>query len=203
MTGHSHDVGCIVLAAGGSSRFGESKQLQVIAGETLVHRAVRAAFECGAKFVVLVTGADESEVSSAVSDFDTLVISNNSEWESGLASSLRVGLDAAEAHRPFDGVLVTLADQPLVDADSLKTLVASFDREHRIIASRYAGAIGVPVLIGAEYLSELMQLEGDRGAGPWIRAHHDVVTTIEMPGAAVDVDTPEDFFPFRQASKAE
>ena len=203
MTGDSHDVGCVVLAAGGSSRFGESKQLQVITGETLVHRAVRAAFECGAKFVVLVTGAKRDEVASAVSDFDTLVITNNGEWESGLASSLRAGLEAAEAHRPFDGVLVTLADQPLMDAASLKTLIAPFDREHRIIASRYAGTIGVPVLIGAEYLSELMRLEGDRGAGPWLRAHREAVTSIEMPGAAVDVDTPEDFFPFKRASRVE
>jgi molybdenum cofactor cytidylyltransferase len=168
-----------------------------------VHRAVRAAFECGAKFVVLVTGARRDEVSSAVSDFETLVFTNNSEWESGLASSLRAGLDAAEAHRPFDGVLVTLADQPLVDAASLKKLIAPFDREHRIIASRYAGTIGVPVLIGAEYLSELMDLEGDRGAGPWLRAHRDNLTSIEMPGAAVDVDTPEDFLPFKRASKEE
>ncbi|MEJ7811421.1 MAG: hypothetical protein WKG32_13500, partial [Gemmatimonadaceae bacterium] len=62
----------------------------------------------------------------------------------------------------------------------------------RIVAAEYAGTVGVPAVIGREHLGELLAFTGDGGAGRWLRARGAAVTRVAMPGAALDVDTPED-----------
>ena len=187
----SRDVACIVLAAGGSSRFGASKQLGKLNGETLIHRAVRAAYERELRLVVVVTGADSGKVAAAVSDYDAIVIRNH-DWQSGLASSIVTGLQQFKNLSRVDGVLITLADQPLVDSSSLLKLLSAFDSTHRIVAAGYSDTIGVPVVIGREYVPDLMRLEGDRGAGQWLKSRQQDLTVVSMPEASIDVDTVDD-----------
>jgi CTP:molybdopterin cytidylyltransferase MocA len=89
-------------------------------------------------------------------------------------------------------VLVTLADQPLVDAAALARLLDAFAGGARVVAARYADALGAPALFGREHLPALHALEGDHGAGKWLRAHAALVTAVPMDAAALDVDTPAD-----------
>lgn len=198
-----HDVGCIVLAAGGSRRFGSPKQLKEVNGETLVHRAVRAAAEATVSGIVLVTGAESDAVSAAVLDFDSLVTVFNPEWRTGLASSLRTGLAALVENFHPDGALLTLVDQPLVDSRSIQLLLEAFGSTRRIVASSYEGNIGAPAIIGREFFHDLMKLEGDHGAGPWLRRRVNQVTEVAMSAAALDVDVPADVQRLRRASKEE
>ena len=186
-------IACIVLAAGGSSRFGSAKQLQQLSGEALAHRAVRTAIESDLSPVVLVTGANADEVQAVVSDYDSLLIIRNHEWQAGLASSIAAGLGALEHHSAIDGVMITLADQPLVTSSSLGRLIDAFDAHHRIVASGYNETIGVPVVIGREHMIDLLQLAGDRGAAAWIKERVESVTVVPLPEAAVDIDRPDDF----------
>ena len=90
MTKVAAQVVCIVLAAGGSSRFGSAKQLQRYDGEILVRRAVKAAKESGAAHVILVTGAIAEAVEKSLVDFDSLRIVRNDSWIKGLSSSIAV-----------------------------------------------------------------------------------------------------------------
>jgi CTP:molybdopterin cytidylyltransferase MocA len=89
-------------------------------------------------------------------------------------------------------VLVTLADQPLVDADALRRLIAAFSRERRIVASGYSDTIGVPALFGWEHAPGLAGLTGDVGAGGWLRRRRAEVTCVALGAAALDVDRPAD-----------
>ena len=91
-----------------------------------------------------------------------------------------------------DGALVTLADQAFVDGSALASLIARFDRAHRLVASSYDGVIGVPALFGREFLEELTTLSGDTGAGAWLRARADTVTAVALEKASLDIDTPRD-----------
>lgn len=192
-------IGCIVLAAGGSSRFGRAKQLQIVAGETLANRAARAAVECGLSPVVLVTGAKADAVEASIAEFDSLLIARNDAWQSGLASSIVTGLRALQKYSTPDGVVIAVADQPLVTAPCLARLLDAFDAGHRIVASGYNETAGVPVVIGSEYFRTLSELQGDNGAGSWIRRQRELVTVIAMPEAAVDIDTPDDLNRFENA----
>ena len=116
---------------------------------------------------------------------------SNPNWESGLASSLAVGMRAVLGTR-CEAALVTLADQPFVDAGALASLIAEFDNGHRLVASSYDGVIGVPALFGREFLEELTMLTGDSGAGAWLRARAESVTKVPLERAALDIDRPAD-----------
>ena len=116
----------------------------------------------------------------------------NPDWERGLASSLGLGVSAISAGTACDGVLVTLADQPFVDADALRRLVGAFDDEHRLIASAYGGTIGVPALFGQEHFEDLKHFTGDHGAGSWLRSRRNEVTAVPLHSASFDIDSPSD-----------
>jgi Uncharacterized MobA-related protein len=185
-------VGALILAAGGSTRMGYPKQLIEHEGEALVRRAAVAALDAGGKPVLVVVGASSEEVAECLDGLDDVRILYNERWESGLASSLSAGLGALHADRSIDGALVMVVDQPLVDAGSLRKLIAAFDDRHRIVASAYDEIVGVPVVIGSEHFDTLMNLKGDEGAGRWLRARLADVTQVDVASASVDIDTPED-----------
>lgn len=185
-------IGAVVLAAGASTRMGSPKQLIIHEGKPLVIRAAAAAVKAGADPVVVVLGANSDQIETVLTGLPEVIAVVNPAWETGLASSLAAGLRAALDAADCDGVLVTLADQPLVDAEALKRLIAAFGAKHRIVASAYNGTVGVPALFGKEYLPSLMRLTGDTGAGPWLRSRLDDVTLLPLEGAALDLDTPPD-----------
>lgn len=93
-------VAAVVLAAGGSTRLREPKQLLVDErGEMLVHRTAREALEVGLYPVVVVIGAFADEVRAAVHNLD-VIIEQNDGWSRGLSSSIRAGVAAAMESRP-------------------------------------------------------------------------------------------------------
>ncbi len=177
-------VTAVLLAAGGSRRLGRPKQLLRFRGEALVRRAARAALGAGVDETLVVVGAHEDEVREAIADLPLRVVVNP-DWESGLAGSLRVGVEAA--HHP--SVLVLLADQPHVDAVLLSSLVEAGRAGAARVACDYAGAPGVPAFfVDAR---ELRGLAGDRGARDLLRDAS--VQRIPFPAGVVDIDTEEDW----------
>ena len=142
--------------------------------------------------MVVVLGANATAITPALIGLTSVAIVVNPDWESGLASSLAVGLSAFLADDSCDAVLVTLADQPLVDGAALRRLIAAIDDEHRIVASAYDDTIGVPAVFGREHLDDLTRLTGDRGAGSWLRARQNEVTRVPLYSAAFDIDRPSD-----------
>ena len=170
---------------------GHPKQLIVHEGQPLVARAAAAAHQADADPVIVVLGAHAAEIEPALADLAGVRVVVNPAWESGLASSLVAGLRALQDD-PWDGVLATLADQPLVDTDALRRLIAAFQNGARLVASGYEGAPGVPALFGREYVPDLLTLTGAAGAGPWLRKRLSELMIIPLDAALVDLDTPED-----------
>lgn len=189
-----------MLAAGGSSRLGHPKQLVRHHGEPLVRRAAAAALAVGARPVVVVLGAGAAVIAPVLHGLAGVEVTLNPDWQRGVASSLAAGVRAVRAAGGCDGLLVLLADQPLVAAAALRPLIAAFAGGRRVVAAAYADVVGAPAVIGAERLDELLALEGDRGAGSWLRALGDAVAAVPLPVAAVDVDTPADLARLREAA---
>jgi xanthine/CO dehydrogenase XdhC/CoxF family maturation factor/CTP:molybdopterin cytidylyltransferase MocA len=177
-------VAGIVLAAGSSSRLGRPKQLVVRDHETLVHRAARLALEAGCSPVVVVEGA--VSLAAAVADQPVELV-RCEDWARGPGASLK----RAMAHLAMraEGALVLLVDQPDVTVDDLRRLL---DAPGDVAAAQYDGVLGVPARFSGAKLAVLCSVPDERGAGGWLRAHADEVTAVPMPGAARDVDTPED-----------
>lgn len=170
---------------------GYPKQLILHDGKPLVALAAEAAADAGAAPVIVVLGAHAAEVRAALPRRAGITAVVNADWAQGLASSLATGARAALADDGCDGVLVALADQPLVDAAVLRRLIGAFRAGARLVASGYQGAAGVPALFGREHVPALLSLSGDAGAGAWLRSRpHDV--TIVPLDEVLDLDTPAD-----------
>jgi CTP:molybdopterin cytidylyltransferase MocA len=186
-------IAAVVLAAGGSSRLGAPKQLIEFRGEALVRRAAHAASEAGAQCVVVVLGANAVEIAPVLAGLSRVAWVLNESWGDGLASSLAVGIREAQRVCPScDAVLITTADQPLVGELVLAKMLDAFAGDARLVAAEYSGTIGVPAIIGSEHFEALLALEGDAGAGRWLRARASDVVRVPIPEAAVDIDTAED-----------
>lgn len=181
-----------MLAAGAGTRFGGPKALIAFEGKLLVERAVELLATAGCADVVVVLGAQAAKVSSrATLDGARVVVNEN--WDAGMSTSLRAGLEACEgAH----AAVVVLVDQPGVTADVVRRLVAAWlSGERPVVVATYGGALRNPVLFGAGVWPEVIaSLHGDAGARDWLRAHSALVERVEVGdlGDAFDIDTPDD-----------
>jgi molybdenum cofactor cytidylyltransferase len=188
-------IGGVILAAGGSTRLGQAKQLLEFHGESLVHAAVRAAREGGCDFICVVTGHAREGVEEAVADLRPILV-HNEDWQQGMGSSVRLGFNAIQ---PVSAVVLLACDQPAVDGKVIRSLIEHFDQADRaIIASFYSGTLGIPALFGHSCFAELQSLSNHRGAKAVILADPTRVTPFEFPAGALDLDSPEDLWAWRE-----
>jgi molybdenum cofactor cytidylyltransferase len=189
-------IGIIVLAAGSSTRMGESKQLLEVDGETLIARAARTAISSGMNPVVVVLGAAEKEHREALKDLQVELVVNI-HWQHGMGSSLKVGLAFMQKKADVDAVIVMLCDQPLLTATHLTELGARFISTGKpIIASFYAGTAGVPALFAKSLFAGIAGLPDAEGAKKIILEHPHETVAIVFPEGSIDLDTPEDYRKF-------
>jgi CTP:molybdopterin cytidylyltransferase MocA len=183
----------VVLAAGRGLRFGGEivKPLLELGGRPLVIHALDAALGSGCSPVVVVVSDDR--VAAAVESRSASVrIARNDAPELGISSSLQAALRSVAADANVDGVVVGLADQPLVGAEAYRRVDAAYDAGARLAVATYAGTRGNPVLLAREHWDEALALSGDEGARVLLKRHGAVEVPCEGTGEPTDVDTPED-----------
>ena len=180
----------VVLAAGSSTRFGRTKQLEPFNGMSLAANAMRKAEAvCGSRSV-LVTGSDALAVAQSCAPLAGFFVVNN-DYENGLASSIACGVAAVQ--ESADAILLMLADLPLVTTEHLVCLRDTWlGSPHSIVASAFEDALGPPTVFPRSDFEALLQLRGDRGARPIIDANMERVLPIACEEAAFDIDRPED-----------
>ena len=186
-------VGAVILAAGASTRMGVPKQLLQFGGETMLRRAASFAIEAGCRPVVVVTGANAAASRKALRALDVRE-AENQQWESGISSSVRVGIEAVVTASPRTAaVVLMLCDQPFVTREIIARLVAAhLETGRSIVASRYGGSYGVPALFGKDHFAELKTLKGAAGAKQVIQKHLPKVHLLPFPEGEIDIDTPDD-----------
>ena len=182
-------VAAVVLAAGGGRRYGMPKALVEYEGSLLVERAVRTARAvCDPVLVVL--GAQAVDVWQRA-DLEGATVLANRDWETGMASSLRTGLDGLRGWPGrVDAALVTLVDMPGMTPEALGR-VAALAAPDALAVAAYDGVRGHPVLLGREHWAGVAETAtGDEGARRYL-AEHDVVA-VDCTGLAdpTDLDVP-------------
>jgi len=193
-------IGTLILAAGESSRLGQPKQLLEKNGQPLVRHMAQLAHDLNAGPVVIVVGANAEPIKEALHDIQVRILPNP-DWKTGMASSLRIGVELLEKTFP-EAILVLLTDQPYVSRALIEQLIETATSTHKgIIASEYGDTLGVPVLFRPEFFEALKSLEGDTGARKLVQKHPDDVTGVAFPEGAIDLDTPEDVAKWLEANQ--
>jgi molybdenum cofactor cytidylyltransferase len=185
--------GAIILAAGGSGRFGRPKQLLSFQGESLVRRAVRAVTaQCSC--VVVVVGDLGAEIEDDLGESSATIVPN-AEWRSGLGTTIRCGLrHLLGSVLDLDTIVILACDQPFVEPSTIAALMAEHERSGKpIVASSYANTLGIPALFDRSCFDALLALPDQSGAKSIIESRPDDVASIEFEKGAIDIDTPADF----------
>ena len=181
-------IAILILAAGGSNRLGEAKQLLPLAGSTLLNRTIREAQGSNAAQVLAVIGARHKEIASSMEGTQVAVVYNEN-WEKGMGSSLKAGILAL---REFDAVIIAVCDQPFISADIFNQLINEWETgHHSIVASSYEGTIGVPALFDTSEFPGLLKVSDESGAKSIL--FQKPVSTIPFEQGNVDIDTRTDW----------
>jgi nicotine blue oxidoreductase len=174
----------LVLAAGEGRRFGGPKAPYLWDGERLVDRAVRVLRTGGADPVVVVLGAWDGDVPGA-----TTVM--NTEWASGMGSSLRAGLHALT---DLDGVLrvaVTLVDLPGLTSAAVRRVLAGAAGGQDLVQAGYDGVPGHPVVLGRSHWAGVAATAtGDSGARDYLERHEVSLVEVGDLATGTDLDLP-------------
>lgn len=185
----------LLLAAGGSSRMGRPKQFIPYQGRALILHTLDQLFAVKHSSLTVLLGAYEQEIREFVAPhYPHLSCLSNPEWQEGMGSSLRRGVNNIQSHFPETGhLLLALADQPLILSHHYQALLqASAQNPDKIIAAAFGEWTGPPVLFPRKYFSLLAEAQGDQGARKWLRMLSGEVVKVALPEAAKDWDRPTD-----------
>jgi molybdenum cofactor cytidylyltransferase len=181
----------VILAAGGSRRLGQPKQLLSVLGEPLLRRVVRMAGEVSPDHLIVVLGSSAYDCVPVIKDYGVDIVVNPF-WESGLAGSIRIGVERAE-EQGADSILLLLSDQPWLNSEVIRRFLDRMNgKTDVIISARYDGILGAPMMFGSDWFPQLKNLEGDQGARNLVSKETDRVEVIDWSEGALDVDTPDD-----------
>jgi molybdenum cofactor cytidylyltransferase len=186
-------VAAVVLAGGGSKRFGRPKQLLSWEGDTLLGHVVDVALASRAEPVVVVLGHQADACRAALGKRPVQVVVNP-DWAEGQSTSVRAGLAALPAN--VSGALFPLVDQPGITPDLTNALI----KRHQatlapVIWPEYQGRRGNPVLFDRDIFPHLVRLKGDTGGRPVLQAYarHAERVPAPDPGVLFDIDMPDDY----------
>lgn len=186
----------VLLAAGTGSRFegderGESnKLLAELHGQAVVTHAARTLTRSSLDAVVAVVGHERERVADALPSEIDLV--TNPDYEAGQSTSVRRGVEAAR-ERDADATLFALGDMPRVEVETVEAILREYEAsDPGIVAPRFAGQRGNPVLFGSKFFDELASVEGDRGGRALLESEPVNWVEVSDPGVHRDVDTERD-----------
>jgi 4-nitrophenyl phosphatase len=186
------NIAVIVLAAGGSSRFGRPKQLLDWDSVPLLAHASDVALDAGLGPVIVVLGCRAQATKAALGTRSVRVVMNW-RWEEGLSTSVQAGLAALPPE--IDAAILMQCDQPLLTANLLQALATRFaETGAAIVYPTCAGQRGTPTLFSRSLFPELAAVNGDVG-GRAVIARQPNTATVEVAEADMlaDIDTPADY----------
>ena len=179
----------LLLAAGGSHRLGEPKQLLPFRGATLLDHTVATARACGFDQLVVALGGSAEEIRDRV-DLGGAEIALNPGFGAGCASSIAAAMTLVDP--AADVLVLLLGDQPGVTAETVRTLLDGRG-DAAVAVCRYDDGRGHPFAFSRAVFGELAALHGDKAVWKLLESRDDVAE-VRVPGPVpLDIDTWEDY----------
>lgn len=187
-------VTAVVLAAGTASRMGRTKQLLPWGVRTVLGQTLHLLKESAVNEIVVVTGHDAESVSAVAREAGVATLLNPDYASGEILSSLKTAVGQLPAGQ--SAVLVMLADQPMVEPETIDQLLAAYwQGAGSLIAPSFQGKRGNPVLIDRRHWAELQGLPGDAAPRHLLQRHPEALHLVEVDSDAIlrDLDSQEDY----------
>ena len=178
----------LLLAAGGSTRLGRPKQILNIGGVPLVRHVAQLLLATRPEHLVVVTGGAEATIKPTLAGLDVVLVQNE-DWQTGMASSLRCGYQALTGSSL--PLLITGTDQPCLTEQHLHSLLEQDAGGKDVIMSYGEDGQGIPVLLSPTTQQRIQDLQGDTGLRQLWKNTQTAPICVCAPELGFDIDTPE------------
>lgn len=188
------EIPVLLMAAGGSTRMGQPKQLLPWGNSSLIEHQI-GVLKKTQNPVIVVLGFNADQVVPIIEKTGVQIVINGN-WEKGMGGSISLGIRNIFSKFPdADGALITLLDQPMVTYSYLEKMKSTFKpwNSQILVSQSGTGWEGVPVLFDKCYFNDLAKLCNDEGAKKVIQKYEDRVMTLNAGNILEDIDTPESY----------
>ncbi len=189
-------ISATILAAGQSLRMdNDNKLLLPIEGVAIIQYVCKTVLSANINPVIVVTGYENEIVSQAIpKEVDNIVY--NSDWNSGISSSIYKGISSLPEN--VDGNMIVLGDMPMISTDTLQLLIDQFIKQkgRLIIYPIYEDRQANPVIFPKKYFSEILSSSGDHGCKKVLKQYPEdaIGIPIQSQEVVLDCDTKDDYF---------
>lgn len=183
-------VAGLVLAAGGSKRLGQPKQLLPFGTATLLDHTVATARGCAFDQLLVAIGGAADSVRDQV-DLSGADVVVNEGYGAGCSSSIAAAMDALDPRARL--LVLLLGDQPGVTSGTVSALLAGRG-DADLAVCRYDDGLGHPFCFSRRLFETLRGLHGDKAVWKLVAAGGDDVAKVPVVGPVpIDVDTWADY----------
>jgi molybdenum cofactor cytidylyltransferase len=176
-------VTAVVLAAGQGTRMGQTKQLLPWGETTALGQTLRNLQSSAVHNITVVVGHEAEPVAGVAAAAGVPIVYNPDYAAGEMLSSLKAAVRKVPSG--CAAVLVVLADQPMVEPETIDLLLAAYwQGRGELIAPFFEGRRGNPVLIGRPYFEELLDLPPERAPRDLLRKY-----AAEVVPVPVETDT--------------
>jgi len=179
----------LIITAGGMSRRLPPNKLLIKTGTaTHLENTVKNFLDFGLE-IVLVTGHDSEKTGILLSDkFGSKIkIVKNDDYKSGLAGSIKAGLNAFPGDPDYYGFC--LGDKPFIQRKTIEYILGHLTQNKpEIIVPVYAGQNGHPAFFSKNYKKEIMHLKDNMGARQIIQNQSDRVNFLPVSDRGIILD---------------
>ncbi|MFD0797641.1 NTP transferase domain-containing protein [Maribacter chungangensis] len=190
------NIAVLIMAAGQSSRMKSVKQLLPWNNTNMLVHTLKTLLEVQRDRVFMVLGANSSliENESKLHNYPVTLISNKT-WDKGLGNSIACGIKTIlKQEMDIKGILICLADQPLLTAHYYKNLSNTFKtNKFPIVATKYSNKYGVPAIFSTKIAQELLHLKEDVGARLLMSKYKEDILALDAGEQLTDIDTLETY----------
>ena len=189
-------LSAIILAAVMSTRMGQNKLLLSFKGKPLIAHAADTLLASEVDEVVVVLGHEAEKVRAQLQGKQVRLV-QNPDYRDGLSTSVRVGARAVSPQ--VEGMMIYLADQPLLEPADVNYIIKAFALAKQvnksIVVPLFHGQRGNPVILNSSYREAILEVVGDVGCKRVIKRYPERVFGVEMETDHVvrDVDNIDDY----------
>ena len=186
-------ISAILLAAGQSKRMkGENKLTKKIQDVPLIKLSVKNILASSIDELIIVLGYQKEIIEKIISKNEKIKFVFNKDFESGMASSIKVGL--GHISNATEAFFICLGDMPMVSSDIYNQLIKSRNQKDILIPT-YNGQQGNPVLFNKSMKEKIASIKGDAGAKKILELNKDKALNLEINSQSIvrGFDTKEDF----------